>query len=61
MKNENKLIKSSDLWVSGVCGGIADYMGIDAVIVRLIFAIGAAYYGVFVAVYVILMFLMPEE
>lgn len=38
--------------VAGVCGGIANYFGIDPLIVRVIFAVGAvAGFGSFVLIY----------
>lgn len=56
-----RLTKSRDSVIDGVCGGIANYMGIDPVIVRLIFAFGAFAYGAFFLTYLILMFVMPDE
>lgn len=38
--------------IAGVCGGIANYMNIDPLIVRLIFAVGAiAGFGSFIVIY----------
>ena len=38
--------------IAGVCGGIANYTGIDPLIVRIIFAVGAvAGFGTFILVY----------
>ena len=38
--------------IAGVCGGIAYYTGIDPLIVRIIFAVGAvAGFGTFILVY----------
>ncbi len=41
--------------IGGVCGGIANYMGIDPLIVRLVFAVGAiAGFGSFILIYLII-------
>jgi phage shock protein C len=55
-----RLTKSNDAQLEGVCGGIAEYIGIDPVFVRLAFVIGALAGGAFVLAYLILMFVMPE-
>ncbi len=49
--------------LAGVCGGIADYFGIDATIIRLIWAIvslvSAAFPGIIV--YIACALIIPEE
>ncbi len=38
--------------IAGVCGGIAKYIGMDPLIVRIIFAVGAvAGFGTFILIY----------
>lgn len=38
--------------IAGVCGGIAKYLGVDPLIVRIVFAIGAiAGFGTFIIAY----------
>ena len=56
-----KLCKSStDRKICGVCGGIAEYLGIDSTVVRLIFVIfGLVSVGVIF--YIIAALLMPQE
>lgn len=56
-----KLCKSStNRIICGVCGGIAEYFGIDATVVRLIFVIfGLVSAGVIF--YIIAALLMPAE
>ena len=51
-----------DRWLAGVCGGIGEYAGIDANLVRLLTAIGAfvAFPAVIVG-YVIAWVLLPER
>jgi phage shock protein C len=58
-----RLVRSrDDRWLSGVCGGVADYAGIDANLVRLIVVLGTilGFGSVFVA-YVVAWILMPQE
>lgn len=56
-----KLCKSStDRKICGVCGGIAEYLGIDSTVVRLIFVIfGLVSVGVLF--YIIAALLMPQD
>jgi phage shock protein C len=36
-----RLVRSADdRWVGGVCAGLADYLGVDANLVRLLFVLG---------------------
>lgn len=53
---------SSDKWLSGVCGGIAQYAGIDANLVRLLVVIAALVScGTALIAYAVAWILMPEE
>jgi phage shock protein PspC (stress-responsive transcriptional regulator) len=47
--------------VAGVCTGLADYLGIDVTIVRLVFAALAIFGGAGVLLYVIAWAVVPEE
>lgn len=56
-----KLTKSSDKVIAGVCGGIAEYLGIDITLTRVIYAVltlCTAFCGVLV--YIILWIIMPK-
>ncbi len=46
--------------IAGVCAGIADYLGVDTVLVRLVFAL-LFFSGVSILLYVALWIIMPEE
>jgi phage shock protein PspC (stress-responsive transcriptional regulator) len=51
-----------DRLLLGVCGGIARWLNIDAIIVRILWALFTiAFLGTGVIVYIILAFIMPEE
>ncbi|MBO4325595.1 MAG: PspC domain-containing protein [Lachnospiraceae bacterium] len=57
-----KLYKSrSDRRICGVCGGIAEYLGIDSFIVRLVTVLLVAFAGMSVWIYVIAALLMSSE
>jgi phage shock protein PspC (stress-responsive transcriptional regulator) len=45
----------------GVCGGIAAYLGVDSVFVRLGFVLLALASGIGVLIYLVLLFVMPNE
>ncbi len=58
---KTKLVRSStDRMVSGVCGGLAAYLGLEAIWVRLFFVLISLANGVGLLVYVILWIIMPE-
>lgn len=50
----------TDRVISGVCGGIAAYLDIDATFVRAVMVILAFPFGVGVLIYFVLLFLMPN-
>ncbi|MDO5096946.1 MAG: PspC domain-containing protein [Peptostreptococcaceae bacterium] len=57
---EKKLYKSAtDRKIEGVCGGIAEYFGIDSTIVRLIWVI-CIFWGGGIIAYIIAMIVMPN-
>ena len=63
METKKKLTRSEDRILAGDCGGMAEYFGIDATIVRigyvLISILSAAFPGIIV--YLILMLIMPNS
>src|SRR5947207_15804239 len=47
--------------ISGVCGGIADYLAIDSTLIRVFFVLAGIFTGgLFVIAYVALLFVMPR-
>lgn len=59
---KKRLTKSSNKVIAGVCGGIAEYIGLDYTITRLIYAILSiftAFAGV--VIYLILWIIMPDR
>jgi phage shock protein C len=60
--DERRLTRSrSNRIVAGVCAGLADYLGIDRVLVRAVFVVLAFGAGIGVAAYVVAWVLIPEE
>jgi phage shock protein PspC (stress-responsive transcriptional regulator) len=60
----NKKLKRSQTnrTLTGVCGGIAEYLNMDATIIRIIFVIATIVgFGSPVLIYLILMFIMPDK
>jgi|SRR3954447_24720797 phage shock protein C len=51
-----------DRMVAGVCSGVARYVGVDPVLVRIGFVlIGVVTWGAALLAYPVMMFLMPDE
>lgn len=61
--SKRRLRKSKhDKKIAGVCGGIANYFGIDPTIIRIAFVIGLfATQGTFLLAYLALAYILPEE
>jgi len=58
----DRLHKSSTNRVmAGVCGGLGEYFGVDATIVRLLFVLLAIFHGIGVLAYIVLWIVMPRE
>ena len=47
--------------IAGVCGGIAEYLGVDPTIIRLAWALLACGWGTGIMAYIICAFVLPEE
>ena len=57
-----KLYRSrTDSKIAGVCGGLAEYFGIDPTLVRLLFVLGLIFVGGTLLAYIILAIVIPEE
>ncbi|MEA4936443.1 hypothetical protein SDC9_109439 [bioreactor metagenome] len=60
---EKKLRRSNDQMIAGVCAGIAEYLGLDATLVRVAYVIlsvlSAGFPGTLL--YIILWMIMPRE
>lgn len=57
-----KLYRSvTDKMLGGVCGGIAEYFGIDPVIIRLTFVLAVIFGGSGILAYIILWIIIPQK
>ena len=57
---EKRLTKSKDKKIAGVCGGIAEYLGWDPTILRIIVAVLVFIYGTGLVAYIICAIAMPN-
>lgn len=55
-----KLTRSKDKMIGGVCSGVAEYLGIDTGLVRIITAVLALTMGAGVIAYLIAWAVLPE-
>ncbi len=60
MSNRRLTRSSRDRMIAGVCGGLADYFGIDATIMRVIFVVLALLGGPGLLVYLVLWVILPK-
>ena len=60
MMKEKRLYKSRDKKVCGVCGGIAEYFGIDPTLVRIVYVILVMFTGVGILPYIIAAIIMDD-
>ena len=59
---QKKLYRSkTDKKMAGVCGGVAKYFGIDATIIRLIWALAIFFVGSGLLLYIVCALVIPEE
>lgn len=58
---QKSLYRSSDRMVAGVCGGLADYLGLDRSMVRIATLIGIVFLGFSGWIYVVLWLIIPEQ
>lgn len=61
--NKSRLTRSNNRVIAGVCAGLADWLGWDIALVRLLFLIISIFSAGFpgVLAYIILWIIMPEE
>ena len=54
-------LSETDKKIGGVCGGLAEYFGIDSLLVRLAFVVLVLGYGTGLLAYLLLWLLAPKE
>lgn len=60
MTTVNRLYRSNDRILAGVCGGLADFFGLDRSLVRIATLIGILFLGLSIWIYIILWLVVPE-
>ncbi len=61
-RTNGRLHKSAtDRKISGVCAGIAEWLGVDPTIVRIVWALLAFGWGTGILLYFVCSFILPEE
>jgi phage shock protein C len=57
-----KLFRSSNRILAGVCGGIAEYFGVDPTVIRVLYMVLSLFTAAFpgLLLYILLMILMPN-
>ena len=59
---QKKLYRStSDRMLVGVCGGVAEYFGVDPTVVRVIWAVASIFAFAGVIAYIACAFVIPEK
>ena len=63
MKDKKLTRSADDRMLAGVAGGLAEYLDIDPVLIRILFVIIALLGGGFIGIliYVVLWIIMPEQ
>ncbi|MCY7395184.1 MAG: PspC domain-containing protein [Nocardioides sp.] len=57
-----RLSRGDDRWVGGVCSGVADYLGVDVTLVRLLTVVGTILgFGCLALVYLVAWVLVPSR
>ena len=58
--SEKKLSRSNNKMIGGVCAGIAEYLGLDPTIVRIVWVFLLFFAGFGILLYLILWIVMPK-
>ena len=59
--NKKFYLSETDKKIGGVCGGLAEYFGIDSLILRLIFVALISGWGTGLLLYILLWILAPKK
>ena len=58
---DKKLVRSADKKIAGVCAGLANYFGLDASIIRIVWLLCVLLGGVGLLAYLIMWIVMPAQ
>jgi phage shock protein C len=61
-EGQKRLVKSRNRVIAGVCGGIAEWLGWDPTLVRILYVLVSIFSAAFpgIMVYIILVIIMPK-
>lgn len=60
--NDKRLVRSLDnKMLFGVCSGVAEYLNVDPVIIRLLAVLLTLWNGVGLLIYIVMALIMPQE
>lgn len=54
-------LSDTDKKLCGVCGGVAEYLGIDSTVIRLLFVIAVLFFGTGVLAYIVAALVIPHR
>ena len=57
---DKRLCRSNNKMIGGVCAGLADYLGLDPTIVRVVWVLLVLFAGFGILLYLILWIVMPK-
>lgn len=57
----NLYLSDTDRKISGVCGGFAEFFGIDSTLIRLIWAFSILFIGTGIFAYIICILVIPRK
>ena len=58
---DKKLVRSANKKIAGVCGGLAEFLGLDASIVRIVWLLCVLFGGFGLLAYLIMWIVMPAQ
>ena len=61
MDNKQLQRSSQNKVIGGVCAGLARYLGVDTVLVRIVFLVALLFFGTGPLIYIILWIVMPKS
>ena len=61
MENKRLYRSTTDRQIAGVCGGLAEYFGIDPTIVRILFVLATLAGGPGLIAYIVLALVIPDQ
>ncbi len=61
MNSKKLYLSESDKKLCGVCGGIAEYFGIDSTLVRLLWVVCSLFFGSGIVAYIIAALIIPKS